>query len=176
MDAQTGMPPEEVWRENETYIRRICAYKLSSHPDEIDDAVQEVALAYYEAVEKGTEIREPKKWLTAVTVNIINDIYRRLKTESEKLVSIDADPVQSLAAPEEAEDLPEAAITACKDAFLSSLTEEEALLFRLRFVKRMKIKAVAKKMGLSEGNVRVRVFRLKQKARRYVRDWADGHL
>ena len=176
MDAQTGIPPEKVWRENETYIRRICAYKLSSHPDEIDDAVQEVALAYYEAVEKGTVIREPKKWITAVTANIINDIYRRLKTESEKFVPIDTDPVHTFAAPQEGEDLPEEAITACKDAFLSSLSEEEALLFRLRFVKRMKIKAVAKKMGISEGNVRVRVFRLKQKARRYVRDWADGHL
>jgi len=62
MPTQQNHPEAEaVWAENETYIRKICAYKLSSHPHEIEDAVQETALAYFDAVQKGIQIREPKK-------------------------------------------------------------------------------------------------------------------
>ena len=64
---------EAVWAANEPYIRRICAYKLSSHPHEAEDAVQEIALAFFEAIRKGTQIRDPKKWLTVVASNIIKD-------------------------------------------------------------------------------------------------------
>ena len=167
---------EAVWRENEPYIRKICAYKLSSHPHEIEDAVQETALAFFDAVRKGTQIREPKKWLTVVASNIIKDCYQRLSAETRRLVPVDDEAVQALPAPEEPEEIPESVLLHCKTAFLASLTEDERTLFRLRFVKRMKLKAVARKMGVSEGNVKVRIFRLKRKAKQYVDDWSQNHL
>ena len=174
--ANIGTGPEAVWRENEAYIRRICAYKLSSHPDEIDDAVQEIGLAFFAAAEKGVEIREPKRWLTVVANNILKDIYSRMAKDAARLTAIDAEEYRAIPAPEEPEAVPEEALLRCRDGFLSELNEEERLLYRLRFEKRMKIKKIAEKTGFSEGNVRVRIFRLKQKARRYVDDWAEDHL
>lgn len=177
MPTQQNHPEAEaVWAENETYIRKICAYKLSSHPHEIEDAVQETALAYFDAVQKGIQIREPKKWLTVVASNIIKDCYQRLSAETRRLVPVDDEAVQALPAPEEPEELPEAVLLQCKTAFLASLTEDESMLFRLRFVRRMKLKAIARKMGVSEGNVKVRIFRLKRKAKQYVEDWSENHL
>ena len=174
--AKKDTLPEAVWRENEAYIRRICAYKLSSHPDEIDDAVQEIGLAYFAAAEKGVEIREPRRWLTVVANNILKDIYSHMSKDAARLASIDAEEYRSIPAPEEPEAVPEEALLRCREGFLSGLNEEERLLYRLRFEKRMKIKKIAEKTGLSEGNVRVRIFRLKQKAKRYVGDWAEEHL
>ena len=168
--------PEAVWAANEPYIRRICAYKLSSHPDEIGDAVQEIALAYFEAVQKGTPIREPKKWLTVVAANIIKDTYQRLSAQTRRTASIDDEAVQALPAPEEPEELPEEVLLQCKNVFLDSLSDDERTLFRLRYVRRMKLKTIAKKMGVSEGNVKIRIFRLKRKAKRFVADWSENHL
>ena len=173
---QTQNKPESVWLENEPYIRKICTYKLSSHPHEIEDAVQEVALAYFDTVQKGTELREPKKWLTVVASNVIKDVYQRLSTETRRLVPVDEEAVQSLPAPEEPEEIPESVLLHCKTAFLASLTEDERTLFRLRFVKRMKLKTIAQKMGISEGNVKLRIFRMKRKAKKYVNDWSENHL
>ncbi len=173
---QTQNKPESVWLENEPYIRKICTYKLSSHPHEIEDAVQEVALAYFDTVQKGTELREPKKWLTVVASNVIKDVYQRLSTETRRLVPVDEEAVQSLPAPEEPEEIPESVLLQCKSTFLASLTEDERTLFRLRFVKRMKLKTIAQKMGISEGNVKLRIFRLKRKAKKYVDDWSENYL
>ena len=174
--VQRQNDPETVWTENEPYIRRICAYKLSSHPDEIEDTVQEIALAYFEAVQKGTEIRDPKKWLTVVASNIIKDVYGQVAAGARHLAPIDDEAVQSLPAPEEPEELPEEVLLQCKHVFLESLSEDERTLFRLRYVKRLKLKAVAKQMGISEGNVKIRIFRLKRKAKRFVDDWSEKHL
>lgn len=176
MSRQNHPEAEAVWTEYESYIRRICAYKLSSHPNEMEDAVQETALAFFDAVNKGTELREPKKWLTVVASNIIKDVYQRLSTETSRLVPVDEEAVQSLPAPEEPEEIPETILLQCKKTFLASLSEDEQTLFRLRYVKRMKLKTIAKKMGVSEGNVKIRIFRLKRKAKKYVDDWSENHL
>lgn len=173
---QNHSDAEAIWYENEPYIRRICAYKLSSHPDEEEDAVQEIALAFFEAVQKGTQIRDPKKWLTAVASNIIKDCYQQISSETRRFVSVEEKDVQSLPAPEEPEELPEEVLLQCKNVFLESLSEDERTLFRLRYVKRLKLKAVAKQMGISEGNVKIRIFRLKRKAKRFVDDWSEKHL
>lgn len=172
----SAKPSDDGWQANEAYIRRICAYKLSSHPDEIDDAVQEVALAYYEAIEKGTDIRNAKKWLTVVAANIINETYKRCMTEEKRVISIEEDAAQCLSAPEEPETLTEEAILRCKEDFAATLGEEELLLFRLRFEKRLRIRAIAKKMGISEGNVRQRIFRLKRRAKKFVAEWNEKNV
>ena len=170
--VQRQSDPETVWTENEPYIRRICAYKLSSHPHEAEDAVQEIALAFFEAVQKGTQIRDPKKWLTVVASNIIKDCYQQISSETRRFVSVDEKDVQTLPVPEE----PEEVLLQCKNVFLDSLSEEERILFRQRYVQRLKLKAIAKQMGISEGNVKIRIFRLKRKAKRFVDDWSEKHL
>ena len=172
----TKKAPDDGWHRNEAYIRKLCAYKLSSHPDEVEDAVQEVALAYCEALEKGTEILSPEKWLTRVAVNTVNDIYRRLASEGNRLVPLEEGLPLLQPAPEETAPLPEAALLGCRAAFLETLGEDELLLFRLRFQKREKLKTIASRMGLTETNVKQRVFRLKRKAKRFVEDWSGKNL
>ena len=174
--AASTKPSNDGWQANEAYIRRICAYKLSSHPDEIDDAVQEIALAYYEAIRKGTDIKDAKKWLTVVASNIINETYKRIMAEEKRVISIEEDAAKRLIAREEPEELTEETLLRCKEDFTATLSEDELLLFHLRFEKRMRIKAIARKMGISEGNVRQRIFRLKRRAKKYVAEWNEKNV
>lgn len=63
----------------------------------------------------------------------------------------------------EAEDLA-AAIT----AFLSQLKEEDRNMFICRFYYSASVKDIAKKMKLRETNVKIRLFRLREKLRKYL--------
>ncbi|MCR5041135.1 MAG: sigma-70 family RNA polymerase sigma factor [Clostridia bacterium] len=176
IDIGRDATPEEIWRANEEYVRRICRYRLCGHPDEADDAVQDVGTAFFAAVAAGTEIREPKKWLTVVTANTVNAVFRRLSAESERFVPDPETVLPFVPAPEEPEPVSENDLLRCREAFLATLSEDEMELFRLRFVKGMKLKRIAEKTGVSENSVKQRIFRLKGKAKRFAREWAEEDL
>jgi RNA polymerase sigma factor (sigma-70 family) len=80
---------------------------------------------------------------------------------------------QAVPAPSETEPLSEKETARVCKAFFASLTPEERRLFRLRFQKRMKHREIAARLGISEGAVKVRVFRLKEKAKAQIRRWAE---
>ena len=65
---------DKIWTEHESYIRRLCSYKLESRPEYIDDCVQEIFLALSEALHNEKRIDCPKAWLTKVANNKISDI------------------------------------------------------------------------------------------------------
>lgn len=71
----------ELWREYEPYIRKLCNFKLSSHIEYVDDCVQDVFTALLEEMYRGTTIKKPKSWLTTVTNNMIKDIYEHSKRD-----------------------------------------------------------------------------------------------
>ena len=52
---------EKLWEKYEPRIRRICAYKLTSCPDEVDEVVSQTYLALCIKLNEGT-IQNPKAW------------------------------------------------------------------------------------------------------------------
>ena len=66
-------------------------------------------------------------------------------------------------------------LLSAKDSFLESLTPEEKELFSERFVLRLKAKEIALRHGTTESNIRKRVFRLKNKAKEYVRTYVKNN-
>ena len=78
----------DIWLEYEPYIKKLCAYKLKSIPGEIDDCVQEVFLAFFDALNKGQQIEHPKAWLTTVANNKINDLYKAVKKENDHVIPL----------------------------------------------------------------------------------------
>ena len=165
---QSGKNAQAIWQKNEPYIKRICEYKLSSHPEEAEDALQETALAFFEAVKNGKEIAEPEKWLTVVAVNKINGIYRKIGYDKKHTVSTEDEAYINLTAEEEMPALPEKVLLKYKKEFLSTLSDDELQLYKLRFIKRMKIKDIAVKTGKTEVNIKQKIFRLKRKAKKYI--------
>lgn len=172
-DARTVS--EEIWLRYGAYIRKLCAYKLRSVPDAVDDCVQDVFVALFAAVSSGAVIREPKAWLTVTASHKIDDIFRALARENKYTVSAAPEDIEAVPASEDPPgyDLPQARILAAKDAFLASISPQDSELFELRFVRELKISEIAALTGKSESGVRQRIFRLKCKAKKFAREWAQ---
>lgn len=69
---------EEIWREYEAYIIKLCNAKLSSHLDEAAELVSEVYEALCEAIDAGKNINNPKPWLYSVANNKLKEKYTEI--------------------------------------------------------------------------------------------------
>lgn len=175
------MPPqafaEECWRKYAPYIRKLLQYKLASMPDLIEDCLNDTFLALLTALERGEEIEKPKAWLTVTAGHIIKKTYDMRRRELERRAPEGETLLYELPAPEPPaeERFTEAELLAAKDDFLASLSEAERTLYELRFLKGMKLKRIAALTGVTENNVKQRVFRLKRKAAAFVKAWSNEH-
>ena len=164
---------QEIWIKYEPYIRRLCNFKLSSCPERAEDCVQDVFLALLAAMKKGYVIRERKAWLTAVAWNKIRDVYDEINREQEKTVPLSGELADVLADERDAADrISDNRIEDAQKKFLLSLNSTERELYRLRFEEERSIKDISAALGISEGNVKIRIFRLKQKAKAFSENYS----
>ncbi len=162
---------DEIWRQCEPYIRKLCAYKLKSTPDYIDDCVQDVFLDLSEALSKGKTIEYPKAWLTKVANNKIKDIYSRNKKHAEKNVPYDERSFADSRAGVVYDDyfsIDEKQIPAVKEKVVNMLDEKERKLLCDRYELKKSVEVIAEENGISENNVYQKLFRLKQKTRMLI--------
>lgn len=169
---------EKIWKEHEPYIRKFCEFKLQSLPNEVNDCVQEVFLDLSLALKSGKTIQYPKAWLTKVANNKISDIYKEAKTKRENSVSL-TDELASAIPDEKAtfffeKELSDEELLLAKEDFLKSLTPEEKELFYDRFVLKRKAREIALKFETTESNVRKRIFRLRSKAKQFVKAYVKN--
>ncbi len=68
--------------------KSFCRFQLKDSPDYVEDCVQDVFMALLEAKRAGTEIHNPKAWLTSVANNKIKNEYKNRKRESEHINKI----------------------------------------------------------------------------------------
>lgn len=163
---------EKIWQENESYIRKLCNYKLSSHPDFIDDCMQDVFLALITACRDEKEIKNYRAWLTKVTVNKINDFYRDEKKKEEREISLEEENLKASSDFDYSytEDINEKDLDAHLENILSSLTDREKELIEDFYQKNLSGREIAEKLEISETNLRQQIFRLKRKVTEKVRE------
>lgn len=164
----------ETWYEYEPYIRKLCAYKLQSMPECVDDCVQDVFTAYLTAVGKSQKIENIRNWLTGVAHNKIVDLYGKHRRESEIFVPITQEVKEKEASFDEY--VTEEEITAHTEEILNTLTAYERELLDDFYVKRIKQKTMAEKRGISENLIQQQVFRMKRKIIKNTRLLLDGEL
>lgn len=158
---------EKIWHEHEKYIRKFCSYKLSSHPDMIDDCMQDVFLALLNKLGDNGEIQYPKAWLTKVASNKIKDIYESEKIKSENQVPYNEEYVTKSYSFEES--LCEEDLEKHLEAILEKLDEKEKKLLEDFYSENIPQKEIAEKLGITENNVRQQIFRLKRKITAIIR-------
>ncbi len=163
---------EKIWQENEVYIRKLCNYKLSSHPDLIDDCMQDVFLALITAVHDEKEINNHRAWLTKVTVNKINDIYREEKKKNENQVSLEEETVTLTSDFDYSytEDITEKELDKHLETILQSLSDNEKTLIEDFYQNNLSGREIAEKLGITETNLRQQIFRLKRKVIKKVKE------
>lgn len=162
---------EELWTEYEPSLRRICSYKLSSYPAEIDDIIEDTYLALCDAMKNGKIINSPKAWLYGTVNNLIKLKYSEIKrikktqvsldsVENELFYEIDLDDTK----------LSEEIIDKLKDEVFDELTGAEQTLLTLIYVKRLKMKEIAEILSTSQEAVKQKNYRLKRKIKLIVKE------
>lgn len=147
---------KQLWNLYKEYIISFCKFKLKDTPDYVEDCVQDVFMALLEARRSGTEIKSPKAWLTTVANNKIKMEYKNRKRESEHINKIIHYKTTVEIFTLDMHDFSE-----ISDELISEMDEQSIIIDF--YVKHMKVKDIAAKHGLSETNVRQKLFRARKK-------------
>lgn len=161
----------ELWQENEPYIRKLCTYKLKSLPDYIDDCIQDVFLDLSNTINKGKTIEYPKAWLTKVANNKIKDIYTQAKKDAERLIPLDSqnfDNTYSGVVHDEYFTIEDEKIPVLKEKVINMLDDKEQQLLYDRYTLKKTIPVIAKEQKTTENNIYQKLFRLKQKTKMLI--------
>lgn len=135
-------------------------YRRISNRETAEDIVQDVFCAAMNAKEKFLEHPEPKGWLIRTAKNKMRELDRRMKHDG-----LDALEEES---PEMAVEDPDYGNVELEMAALSILGEKDWNMVKGFHLGGIPIKELAEEYGIKENNVRVRLFRLREKLRTQI--------
>ncbi len=169
---------KSLWLANEPRLRKLCTYKLSSHPDEVDDILAETALILWTTILEGTEIEYPTTWLYAVTKNLIKKKYTEINKEKERRVSYDEEAELYLLPVGYDMDRP-----ILNDKLISEFSEEidfllkpdEIQFYQYVYDDNLKMKEIAKLLSSTETAVKQKNYRLTRKIKKLMEKYLENH-
>ena len=165
-----------LWNECKDELTRLCEYKLSSHPDEVEDIIADTFYYLCVAVFEERKIDNYRAWLTTVTNNLIKKKYTELKKMKLKNITyidedidihgyIDDMIIDSL--------ISDSVIEGLCDAIICELTPVEQKLYHYIYVDKLKMKEIAVLLDITEANVRQRNHRLTKKLKTKIKKYLD---
>lgn len=156
----------QIWHLYREYIKSFCGFQLKDCPDCVEDCVQDVFMALLEARRAGKEIKNPKAWLTRVANNKIIDEYKNKAREAERINKIvqyeTALKISAVEMPQ-LNDVSDELIDEMTDNILNRLKADERSLVEDYYMEDMRVRDIAAMHGLSETNVRQKLFRARKK-------------
>lgn len=133
------------------------AHRYSNNPSEAEDIAQEALLRAWRRRSTLRDNERRKEWLATI---VRNEAFRQHER-------VRPDPVGEIETQEGAEDERIASTVELADlhAALEHLDEEDRQLLRLRYNEDLTQQAIARRLGLPDGTVKVRLHRLRLKLR-----------
>jgi RNA polymerase sigma-70 factor (ECF subfamily) len=152
------------------------AYSRVGNADTAKDLAAEV---FERAYIKGHEVRNAEAygaWLFAIAKNVITSHYRRQQRDEDMKERM-RDSLQLVSRPESPEEhLLKSEWASHVMGRVSLLTPRDQELLSLKFDAQLKNAEIALVMGMSEGNVRISVFRAVRRLRDYIKNETEGVL
>jgi RNA polymerase sigma-70 factor (ECF subfamily) len=136
------------------------AYRYTSNPSEAEDIAQDALLRAWRRRSTLRDGSRRKEWLATI---VRNEAFRQHSR-------VRPDPVAEIEAKEGVEDerIVSTVERADLHAALKSLDERDRQLLRLRYGEDLTQQAIARRLGLPDGTVKVRLHRLRHKLRRVM--------
>ena len=145
-------------------LRAYLAPKVYGHQD-LDDILQEVFIAAYNARAKLHSESHIEAWLKGIARNKLKLFYR---TQSRRLKMSDRFADFILACIEEEEFCVKVEEQSILARCMGKLPEKLRSLVNLRHLEGVKVKKIAEQQGCSEAQISVNLFRARQKLRQCV--------
>jgi RNA polymerase sigma-70 factor, ECF subfamily len=150
---------DDGWEWGEAH--RLClrlAYRYASNPNEAEDIAQEALLRAWRRRSTLREAERRNQWLAAIVRNEAFRLHSRARP----------DPTPTIEIYEGAEDAQVVATVERADlrAALKRLSERDRHLLELRYGEDLTQAAIARRLGIPEGTVKVRLHRARHKLRR----------
>lgn len=167
-----------LWLENEPKLRKLCAFKLNSHPDEVEDILAEAALIFWTAIINGKTIQYPNSWLYATVNNLIKKKYTELNAEKNRKVDFTERNIQlyslSVGYDFESIRLTDELIEKFSMEIDSFLSPEEIQLYKYVYDDNLKMKEIADLLSSTESAVKQKNYRLHRKVKKLVKDYLEN--
>jgi len=159
--AGWGATEDDGWEWDEA--RRVClrfAYRYARNPSEAEDIAQDALLRAWRRRSTLRNAGARKQWLASI---VRNEAFRQFARTRP-------DPVATLEAEHGADDERVVATAERADlhAAISRLDERDRQLVRLRYDEDLTQTAIAHRLGIPEGTVKVRLHRVRAKLRRAI--------
>lgn len=154
-------------------IFRICCWYFND-PDERDDAYQEALIRVWEHADTFKGRSKISTWIYRVTVNACLSGIRSDKRRRRHLVEDGGslDDLDIMEFHEESNSEYEQKLMFFRD-FMSALDTADRTLVSL-YLEELSTREMAEITGLSESNVRVRIFRIKEQVKKQWEDFSHG--
>lgn len=136
------------------------AYRYTSNPSEAEDVAQEALLRAWRRRSTLRDASRRKEWLGTIVRNEAFRLHARVRPV----------PVAEIEAKEGVEDeqLVSTVEQADLHAALERLNERDRQLLHLRYDEDLTQRAIARRLGLPDGTVKVRLHRLRRKLRKVM--------
>lgn len=161
-----------MWEQCKDGLTRLCEYKLSSHPDEVEDVVADAFYYLCVAVFENRKIDNHKAWLIAVTNNLIKKKYTELNRTKLRHISFYEEDIDIY---EYSDDIfldtliSDSVIERLSDTIICELSEKEQQLYYYVYKDKLKMKEIAALLAITEVNARQRNYRLSQKLKGMIK-------
>ncbi len=169
---------KSLWLRNEPKLRRLCTYKLSSHPDEVEDVLAETSLILWTAILNDKTIEYPDSWLYSVTNNLIKKKYSEINTDKERKVVFDEENLKfySLSVGHDFENmlLTDETLEKIIKEIDSLLSCDERQLYEYVYEDKLKMKEIAVLLSSTESAVKQKNYRLTRKLRRLIKEFLEN--
>ena len=154
--AQRGdtIAQEELVRELAPMVFRVASRFFRTRED-VEDLAQEAFARFFNKIQQIRPADNVRGWVSRVTINVCYDRLRKLRREKAAIEGLSAEPV----APQRPD----------PDAYEHVRTAVERLDAKLRIplvlkeVDELSIKEISQVMGITESNVKIRLYRARKK-------------
>ena len=148
-----------LWEQYEPALRTVCRLKLQNHPEDVEEIIGEVFAILCERYDRGEPPENPGGFLFGALNNLLREKYREL--EKEKIVVSVGDAMLQITPDERV--LRELTERLDDEALWSRLreilSETDYEIVYLHYYKRMQLKEIAQRCGMTEFAVRQRHHR-----------------
>jgi RNA polymerase sigma-70 factor (ECF subfamily) len=150
---------DDGWEWDEAH--RVClrmAYRYASNPSEAEDIAQDALLRAWRRRSTLREVDRRNQWLATI---VRNEAFRQH-------ARVRPDPTSMIETYEAVEDAQVVATVERADlhAALQRLSDRDRQLLELRYTEDLTQQAIARRLGIPEGTVKVRLHRARDKLRR----------